>query len=135
MALRIKKQYKQPDGTVIEIEGTLDEIAQYEKNLNKTQKKEDVFKKKKELLKDEIRRLVQDELEKHPQQSLHFHYQYQWPTIPLNYPTVCSFCGAYGCTKTHIMYSNSDSSLLLDPSQISNTTNFVSSFSGNTLKS
>lgn len=117
MALRIKKQYKQPDGTIIEIEGTLDEIAQYEKNLNKTQKKEEVVKKKKELLKDEVQRLVKEELAKNPQQVMHFHYRYEWPLVPNYVPVLCPFCGVYGCTKNHIIINTTDSSAQLNVSQ------------------
>lgn len=53
--LRIKKQYKQPDGTMIEVEGSEAELEAYEK---KQQKKNESAQRKKEILHGKAKKLA-----------------------------------------------------------------------------
>lgn len=68
--LRIKKQIKQPDGTILEIEGTEAEIEAYEKKQNKknesAQKKKEILhgKKAKKLDMEELKRFLSEEIQK-----------------------------------------------------------------------
>lgn len=112
MALRIRKQYKNPDGTVTEIEGTVEEIAEYDRQLEKNKPKQEGFKKKKEILKDEVTRLTEESieefkklLEKKPEkveEHHHHHYYPQQPPVIYQSPVRCDFCGEYNCKKSHV---------------------------------
>lgn len=77
MALKIKKQYRQPDGTLIEIEGTEAEIESFEKKQRKQKQQIESEEKKKTILygKDleEIRKIVQEEITKIPRIEYHYH--------------------------------------------------------------
>lgn len=115
MAIRIKKQYKQSDGTLIEVEGSEAEIESFEKKQHKQKSQIEQAEKKKTILygKDleNLRELIQDELAKNPpiRQVYEYRYIYQQPnyinvpyffttttvadTVPSWYGSTCSSTG------------------------------------------
>jgi hypothetical protein len=102
--VRIKKQYKQPDGTIIEVEGSESEIEAFEKKQKKQKQQIEETERKKTILygKDleEIRKIVREEVAKvsrpivyeyryypHYVQPL---YQPGWSIGPAIYGNTCS---------------------------------------------
>lgn len=96
MALKIKKNIKQQDGTIIELEGTEAEIEAWEKKQAKRQKSENIKQEKtilygKDLLKN-IRKIIVKEIAKRPSQIIYT--PYAQPSIvypePLGPPLWCN---------------------------------------------
>jgi hypothetical protein len=115
MPVKIKKQYKQPDGTIIEVEGSEAEIEAFEKKQHKQKRQIEESERKKTILygKDleEIRKIIQEELKKMPRVENYYDYEhhYHYPqqtnpywvnpnVIPMINPTINP--GWYGTTTT-----------------------------------
>ena len=83
--VRIKKQYKQPDGTLIEVEGTEAEIEAFERKQQKQKATIEETSRKKTILygKDleEIRKIVQEEIAKIPP-KVEYRYVYEYRPAP-----------------------------------------------------
>ena len=110
--VKIKKQYKQADGTIIEVEGTEAEIEGFEKKQTKQKAQIEQSERKKTILygKDleEIRKIVREELAKQARPIVYeyryFNYPYyqpQWSLGPVIYGQ-SSTCGAINTTDNKI---------------------------------
>lgn len=77
--VRIKKQYRQPDGTIIEVEGSEAEIEAFEKKQRKQKQQIESEEKKKTILYgkdlDEIRKIIREELAALPP-KIEYRYHY-----------------------------------------------------------
>lgn len=122
MALKIKKVIIDEKGNSVEIEGTPEEVAEYERSLEKNKGKSEGATKRKQLLKDEVKRLVGEELEEYkkfidnqPKQEQHHHHY--WPGVIPQQPQWCPYCGTYGCSKPHvwITYGSDSTQLTFKP--------------------
>jgi len=81
----MKKKITQPDGTVIEFEGTAEELAQLEKPSG--DKKNESSKTGKRILNEEsVTRMIQDALTNHERTQPHAWPQQTWPVYPPSYP-------------------------------------------------
>lgn len=78
MAIKIKKQYKQADGTLIEVEGTEAEVEAFEKKQRKQKQQIEETEKKRTILYgkdlDLLRKIIAEELAKQPKYNYHYHY-------------------------------------------------------------
>jgi hypothetical protein len=83
--IRVKKQYKQSDGTLIEVEGTEDEIERFEKKQRKQKSSNEQAEKKKTILYgkefEEIRKIIREEIAAAPAR---IEYRY-FPYSPWNW--------------------------------------------------
>lgn len=104
MALKIKKQIKNPDGTFTELEGTEAEIEAYEK---KQRKKNESVQKKREILTDEIRRMVQDEVAKIPPTIVNIPYPV-YPPEPLPWRTTGPFAPRWPEPLPYITWTSNE---------------------------
>lgn len=76
--IKIIKQYKDDQGNPYTIEGTPQEIEEYEKSLEKkASAKTERRERERKLLKDEVRRCVEEEITKHRLVEEHHHHYYQ----------------------------------------------------------
>lgn len=83
----MKKKITRPDGTVVEYEGTAEELAELEESLEGTQKNESVGKGKRLLTEQDVMRMVEKALDKHRVQECH-HVRNPYQVIPQPwYPT------------------------------------------------
>lgn len=121
----MKKIVKRPDGTEETVEGTAEEIAEYERRLrgetNEGRKKPPILKGKE--LEDEILRLVNEELERRKYQATidwqRFFQEFKWPAVdpaPYQFQTACWYCGLIGCNQVHTWCGTVTSGqLLMEP--------------------
>lgn len=68
----MKKQITRPDGTVEVVEGTAEELAEYERNLQEAPKKKSGGSKKRLLNEETLRAMIAEEVKKIP--TTHFHF-------------------------------------------------------------
>lgn len=81
MALKIKKQYRNPDGTLIEVEGTEAEIESFEKKQRKQKQQIESDEKKKTILygkefEEAVRKIVREETDKNNPVRTVIEYRY-----------------------------------------------------------
>lgn len=103
--VKIKKQYKQPDGTIIEVEGTEAEIEGFEKKQQKQKAQIEQSERKKTILygKDleEIRKIVREELAKQARPIVYEYRYYNPQPYPYIYQPGWSIAPAiYGASST-----------------------------------
>jgi hypothetical protein len=138
MAIKIKKQYKNDDGTITEVEGSEADVEAFEKKQRKQKSQIEQTEKKRTILygKDleDLRKLIQEELAKNPpvRQVYEYRYIYQQPSYigtPVWYGSTCTttsnfntdnmtFTAATGPGQSTSVYGSTISSKLLNDGAI-----------------
>ena len=96
----MKKKITRPDGTVVEYEGTAEELAALEESLEDTQKNESVGKGKRLLTEQDVMRMIEETLDRHRVQVI----PQPWYPRPKTW---------YGTTRPKVWYGTTTSNKIM----------------------
>ena len=102
----MKKKITPPDGTVVEYEGTAEELAELEESLDDPTKNENTDKGKRLLVEQDVMRMIEKALDKHRMHECH-HVRNPYQVVPAPwYPQPTVWYGSSTSDKVSLLPDN-----------------------------